>query len=118
MEVQKSQTTANRIEFSIFEDGRDIARAYLCILPPDSPFHYHSKPFGFMTGVFVEGYYRSQGYGTAIIKELLDVAQQKCYKLIATSRDSNQEIHKLYEKLGFRRHGIEFRMDFETEPYF
>ncbi|MBS3055002.1 MAG: GNAT family N-acetyltransferase [Candidatus Aenigmarchaeota archaeon] len=113
MQVQKNKIVAQGIKFSILEEENEVARAYLYILPSDSPFAYHSKPFGFMTGVFVETSKRGQGYGTAVLKELIEVAKQECYKLITTSRDDNPEVHKLYERLGFHRHGKEFRIDFE-----
>jgi hypothetical protein len=44
-----------------------------------------------------------------IIKEAKKLG---CYKLIATSRHSNLGAHKLYAKLGLKKHGLEFRLDF------
>ena len=43
---------------------------------------------------------------------LISAAQDAgCYKLIATSRTSRPNVHELYERLGFEKHGVEFRMN-------
>ncbi len=34
---------------------------------------------------------------------------------LATSRTSRPQVHELYERLGFRNHGVEFRVDFEVD---
>ena len=66
-----------------------------------------------MEDVFVNSAYRGQGLGTRLVNEVIKQAKnKKCYKLIATSRTENEAVHRLYKKLGFVQHGIEFRMDF------
>jgi L-amino acid N-acyltransferase YncA len=48
-----------------------------------------------------------------IVKQLIKAAQKEgCYKLIATSRYNRPKVHKLYTKLGFKKQGLEFRIDF------
>lgn len=122
MKIDREKVNAEGLKFSVSEEYRrffffrrskEIARAYLYILPSDSPFSYHAKPFGFMTGVYVEPSKRGHGYGTAVIKELIETARESCYKLITTSRDDNTEVHKLYIELGFGEFGKEFRMNFQ-----
>jgi GNAT superfamily N-acetyltransferase len=66
-----------------------------------------------MEDVFVDESFRRKGYGTAVIKILIEEASKRCYKLIATSRYSREKVHDLYKKLGFDDYGLEFRMNFE-----
>jgi hypothetical protein len=48
-----------------------------------------------------------------LIESALAVAkEQKCYKVICTSRHGREELHAWYKKLGFKEQGVEFRMDF------
>ena len=70
-------------------------------------------PFGLMEGVFIEESQRGQGIGSQLVERLIERAKEEgCYKLIATSRHERPKVHALYEGLGFRGHGLEFRMDF------
>jgi GNAT superfamily N-acetyltransferase len=63
--------------------------------------------------VFVDESQRGSGLGTALVNEVITAAQDAgCHKLIATSRTSRPKVHELYERLGFEKHGVEFRMNF------
>jgi GNAT superfamily N-acetyltransferase len=87
----------------------EIGRAYLYLLKND----LHKQPFGFIEDIFVRQDLRSQGYGSQLLVELIKEAKkQGCYKLIANSRVDRKDLHGWYEKMGFRRHGFEFRLDF------
>lgn len=108
--MKKQKITAQGIKFSIEKDNKEVARAYLYVMKND----LHKQPFGLIEDVFIDESLRGKGYGTKIIKELIKQARkQNCYKLIATSRDSRKEVHKLYKKLGFEDWGREFRIDFK-----
>ena len=73
----------------------------------------HDAPFGLLEDVFVDESERGSGLGTALVKEVMSAANELgCYKLIATSRTSRPKVHELYERLGFEKHGVEFRMTF------
>ena len=107
MENRKINTKG--IRFSIKEGGKEVARAYLYLMKND----LHKQPFGLMEDVFVDESLRGKGYGTKIVKELIKQAKkQNCYKLIATSRYSRDNVHKLYKRLGFEDWGREFRINF------
>jgi len=41
-----------------------------------------------------------------------EAKRHRCYKLIATSRHARNRVHALYDRLGFKDHGKEFRVDF------
>ena len=73
----------------------------------------HDAPFGLLEDVYVDESQRGNGLGTALVKEGISAARDAgCYTLIATSRTSRPKVHELYERLGFEKHGVEFRMNF------
>ena len=108
MKVKKTRTKSKGIKIILEKEGQTVARAFLYVLYND----LHQEPFGFMEDVWVEEEMRSQGLGTKIVKEIIKEARgRKCYKLITTSRYSMPRVHKLYQRLGFKDYGKEFRMD-------
>lgn len=91
------------------DEEKEIARVFLYILKNS----LHREPFALMEDLFVDESVRGHGIGTKLIQELIRTAQEHgCYKLICTSRHENQRVHDLYQKLGFKEHGREFRIDF------
>jgi GNAT superfamily N-acetyltransferase len=112
MKVDRQDRPAKGIRFSINGDGREMARAYLYIMTND----LHNAPFGLLEDVFVDESQRGSGLGTTLVKEVISAAKELgCYKLIATSRTSRPKVHELYERLGFEKHGVEFRISFGGE---
>ena len=106
--IEAKTFEARGIRFSLVEDGREIARAYLYIMHND----LHQEPFGLLEDVYVDENYRGSGLGTQLVNKIISAAkEQNCYKLIATSRKSRLKVHQLYEKLGFISRGYEFRID-------
>ncbi len=109
MAVNKKRVLADGIKLYIEENNTEIGRAYLYILRND----LHEKPFGIMEDVFIDEKCRGLGIGSQLVNALISEAKaQDCYKLICTSRHEKPKVHKLYEKLGFKNHGLEFRIDF------
>lgn len=105
--VKENKSYAIKITAS--EDGAMLGSAYLYIMYND----LHKEPFGFLENVFVEEGNRGKGTGTKLVLAAIEEARkQKCYKLICTSRREKIDLHRWYEKLGFRDHGKEFRIDF------
>ena len=90
------------------DQGSEIGYAYLFIIS--------NKPntqYGLLENLFVDEKYRAQGLGTQLLQAVIDLAkQEKCYKLICTSRYSNEKVHRLYAKSGFLDWGKEFRLNF------
>lgn len=96
------------VRIFVEEGGREVGRAYLYLIRNG----LRSKYYGFMEDVFVDESLRGRGIGTKLVKKIIKLAKEyDCYKLIATSRHERQKVHELYEKLGFRNHGLEFRID-------
>lgn len=109
MKVDRQVCTAKGIRFSISANGREIARAYLYLMTND----LHDAPFGLLEDVYVDESERGSGLGSTLVKEVIAAARDaRCYKLIATSRTSRPKVHELYQRLGFDKHGVEFRMNF------
>lgn len=111
MKVDRQERTAKGIRFSVRGESGEVARAYLYIMTND----LHEAPFGLLEDVYVAESQRGKGLGSALVKEVITAAREAgCYKLIATSRTTRPKVHELYERLGFERHGLEFRINFST----
>lgn len=71
-----------------------------------------SRPYAFLEGLVVDESTRGQGVGTKMFEKILELAKaHNCYKILFTSGADRNDAHKLYEKLGFKKWGLEFRMD-------
>lgn len=94
----------------VANDGAKIVgRAFLYVLYND----LHAEPFALLEDVFVDEAYRSKGIGRKLVEAAMAAAkEEKCYKIICTSRHGKEELHKWYEGFGFKNHGVEFRLDF------
>jgi len=109
MDIKKKIVNSKGIKFYVEKDNEEVARAYLYLMNND----LHDKPFSFMEDVFVDESLRGQGIGSKLVTKLIEEAKnQGCYKLICTSRNSKPRVHSLYEKIGFKDWGKEFRIDF------
>lgn len=111
MEIKSEvQTKARAIKLIAEDDGQQIGRMFLYILTND----LHEEPFGFLEDLFVEEAFRKSGVGRQLVERAIATAKEAgCYKLICTSRFGKDELHAWYERLGFKQHGVEFRMDFK-----
>ena len=109
MKIKQKIIEASGIKFFIEQGGSEVARAFLYVLKND----LHEEPFGFLEDVFVSENLRGQGIGTELLKEIIKTAKdKKCYKIVATSRYERPKVHALYERLGFKDWGKEFRINF------
>ena len=107
-EIAREERPARGIRFSIRNDGAEVARAYLYLMTND----LHEEPFGLLEDVFVAESERGGGLGTLLVNEVIAAAREAgCYKLVATSRASRPKVHELYERLGFAKYGLEFRLN-------
>ncbi|OGY24398.1 MAG: hypothetical protein A2126_04945 [Candidatus Woykebacteria bacterium GWB1_45_5] len=71
-----------------------------------------NRPYAFLEGLVVDESARGHGVGTKMFDKILELARARnCYKIIFTSGADRTDAHKLYEKLGFKKWGLEFRMD-------
>jgi len=71
-----------------------------------------ARPYALLEGLVVDKNQRSQGVGTALFEKCIEVARAKnCYKMIFTSGQDRTDVHRFYEKPGFKKWGLEFRKD-------
>jgi GNAT superfamily N-acetyltransferase len=109
MQINTETLTTKGIKFSLMENNQEVARAYLYLMHND----LHPEAFGMLEDVYVAENQRGKGLGTQLVQQAIKTAQEQgCYKLIATSRTSRTKVHQLYERLGFQKKGLEFRIDF------
>ncbi len=111
MEFQKEiKKDSYAVRITAQENGQEVGRAWLYIIYND----LHKEPYGFLEDVFVDDSQRGNGLGTELVEKVIDEARKiGCYKLICSSRFGREKLHAWYEKLGFKKHGVEFRIDFE-----
>jgi GNAT superfamily N-acetyltransferase len=96
------------VRVSLCKDDKEAAHAYLYLFKND----LHEEPVGYLEDAFVEENLRGQGIGKELVLRVISEASSRgCYKLVAASRYSRTNVHRLYERLGLRTHGIEFRLD-------
>ncbi len=111
MQIQQKIIKTSGIKLYIKDGKQEIARASLFILYND----LRKRNYGFLEDVYVDENFRGQGIGTKLIKEIIKVAKRyKCYKIVATSRYKRVKVHQLYEKLGLKKFGIEFKIYLEN----
>lgn len=108
MEIKKKTMKVKGLRFSVIIKNKEVGRASLYILIND----LHERPFGFLEDLHVDKSQRRKGIATQLLNQVIGEAKEKrCYKIVATSRYDRPEVHKLYERLGFKKQGIEFRLD-------
>ncbi|MBI2666574.1 GNAT family N-acetyltransferase [Candidatus Woesearchaeota archaeon] len=109
MLLQQRRINAHGFRFSLTEKGKEVARGFLYILQND----LHKEPFGFLEDVYVREEYRGKGNGEKIVRAAIrEAKRQGCYKLVGNSRNSREQTHMFYKKMGFQDYGKEFRMEF------
>ncbi len=97
------------VRLSAQEDGAELGAVYLYLIRNDS----HTEPYGLVEDLFVKEEHRKKGIGSALVQEAIGEAKRlACYKIIGTSRMSRENVHRFYEKLGMKKYGYEFRLDF------
>ena len=70
---------------------------------------------GEITNIAVDGHYRRQGVGEAILEALLQIAKQRMLIIVhLEARVSNIAAKRLYEKFGF--HQIAIRKNYYQQP--
>jgi GNAT superfamily N-acetyltransferase len=107
MEI-KIKKKANATYLTAIENGKEVGAIYLYLIRNSQ----HKEPYALLEDLLVKEEHRGKGVGPTLVKEAIKEAKRlKCYKIIGTSRFSRENVHRLYEKIGLKRYGIEFRLD-------
>jgi len=63
-----------------------------------------ARPYGIIENVVTHPDYRRRGYGTAVLKTAVEIAQKNnCYKVILTTSRKDENTLRFYENAGFNR---------------
>lgn len=94
------------------EEGRDdaiIGTFTLYIL--DNLVH-RGTPFAVVESVITHPDHRRKGVGRSMILKAMEIAAERgCYKLVLSSDIKREGAHTFYDRLGFVRHGVSFRVN-------
>lgn len=109
MDITSNPISTTALRLSIKKDNREIAHVFLYFLHND----LHAQPLAYLEDVFVEEQFRGQGLGRKIVEIAINEAKKAhCYKMVATSRFSNETAQSLYLSCGFEKHSHGFRINF------
>ena len=108
MKLSKTQKPSKVVRLEVKDGKKAVGRAYLYIIKND----LHNRPYGLLEDLFVKEEFRSRGLGKQLLfAAVAEAKKRKLYKLVGTSRTFRTQIHKFYQKYGFKKYGYEFRMD-------
>jgi GNAT superfamily N-acetyltransferase len=108
MKIEEKPIKARAAKLSIMQKGEEVARCFIYLIKNE----LHEQPYALLEDVFVDEKFRNRGLGTRLVRAAIEKAKAlKCYKIIATSRFERKAVHRWYRKLGFKKFGLEFRMD-------
>lgn len=98
------------IKFEVRRGNKTIGRVYLYMIKND----LHKQSYGLVEDLFVDEAMRKQGMGKMLLQAtIMEARKKRLYKLVITSRMARTEVHAFYERHGFKKYGLEFRMDLE-----
>lgn len=104
--LKKIKGNPNHKIFIAVDDGKIIGATTLLI---EHKFIHEGGLVGHIEDVVTHRDFQYKGVGSALMKKAIDIARESgCYKVIL---DCSEDNAPFYEKAGFKKHGIEMRMD-------
>jgi ribosomal protein S18 acetylase RimI-like enzyme len=83
------------------EDGMLVSSCNMAII---KNLTRSARPYGLIEQVVTHSDYRRRGYGTAVLKKAVEIAQDKnCYKVMLLTSNKDEGTFRFYEKAGFDR---------------
>ena len=83
------------------EDGKLISSCTLAII---KNLTRSARPYGLIENVVTHPDYRKKGYGTAVLKKAMQIAEEKnCHKVMLMTGRKEESTLKFYEKAGLNR---------------
>jgi GNAT superfamily N-acetyltransferase len=87
--------------FILLKNAMPVSMCVLDIIPNLTR---GARPYGLIENVVTRREFRNQGYGTALLNHVLDVAWKAgCYKVMLLTGRTDPAVFRLYEKAGFAR---------------
>ena len=103
---KKIKSNPNHVIFVAVLDGKVVGSTTLII---EQKFIHQGGLVGHIEDVVTHKDFRGMGVGKALVRHATDTARNAgCYKVILNCSEENREF---YEKIGFKQHGIEMRID-------
>jgi GNAT superfamily N-acetyltransferase len=85
----------------IAEDGMLVSSCTFAII---KNLTRNARPFVLIENVVTHEKYRNKGYGTAILKRVVEIAKEiGCYKVMLMTSRKEESTLKFYEKAGFNK---------------
>ncbi|OYT32634.1 GNAT family N-acetyltransferase [Candidatus Woesearchaeota archaeon] len=110
MEFKQVELESQSFRIAVKEGDVEIGRVFLYLIHNG----LHKQPYGLIEDLFVKKEFRRKGIGALLLKKVIEKAKEnKCYKILATSRYENSLAHAFYDKFGFKKHGFEFRLNLD-----
>ena len=95
----------------VAKDGEAIAGSAFIFYHP-APMY--GRPYAMLEDMVVDERVRGKGVGSNLMEKVIELAgKRRCYKIIFNSGFDREKIHQFYEKIGFKKWGLEFRMDLD-----
>ncbi len=108
MNITSTPVSVSGLRLLIQSGKQEIAHAFLYFLKNN----LHDQPLAYLEDVFVNEMFRGQGFGRKIVERAIAEAKKaQCYKVVATSRFSNETAQSLYTSCGFEKHSHGFRLN-------
>ena len=100
--------------FLIAEVGGEVVGTADLLIVPNLT--HTGRPWATLENVVVDPEWRNQGIGKALMHHAMKEAEQAgCHKLQLASSSHRTRAHRFYEKLGFERSAVAYRLKFCTE---
>ena len=95
------------LRYSVKRRGKEIGRAFLYFMYND----IKGKWFGYIEDLHIDELYRGKGIGSNLIKLMIKRCKKEGgYKVELVTGYDNTGARALYEKLGFKKLGTDYKM--------
>nr|MDO8110725.1 GNAT family N-acetyltransferase [Candidatus Sigynarchaeota archaeon] len=87
--------------FVLEAEGKIASTCVLTIVPNLTR---GARPYGLVENVVTRVEYRTRGFGTTMLKHILQYAwEQRCYKVMLLTGSKDPAVFRFYEKAGFKQ---------------
>ncbi len=107
--TQEFKTHSEKISIINPDNNEEIGRVRIFMITND----LRLNPYALIEDVYVNENYRKQGYMNKLINQAVQTAKDYyCYRIVLNCH--KPELQEVYERKGFKKHGLEHRMELLT----